>query len=139
MPSLASNYQTNIGVPTQPHYGHRLKGGDKMNWIGAVVRFIVAALVLMLLGYVVPGFSHLTFWSALLAALVIALAGYLIESLFGKSVSPYGRGIVGFLVSAAVIYLAQLVVPGMHVTMIGALIAAFVIGLVDLFIPTAVR
>ncbi len=110
-----------------------------MNWIGAVVRFIVAALVLMLLGYVVPGFSHLTFWSALLAALVIALAGYLIESLFGKSVSPYGRGIVGFLVSAAVIYLAQLVVPGMHVTMIGALIAAFVIGLVDLFIPTAVR
>lgn len=110
-----------------------------MNWLGAIVRFIVSAIVLMLLGYVVPGFSHLTFWSALLAALVIALVGYLIETLFGKSVSPYGRGLVGFLVSAAVIYMAQLVVPGMHVTIIGALIAAFVIGLVDLFIPTAVR
>jgi putative membrane protein len=110
-----------------------------MHWIGAVVRFVVSAIVLMLLGYVVPGFSHLTFWSALLAALVIALVGYLIEALFGKSVSPYGRGIVGFLVAAAVIYMAQLVVPGMHVTIIGALIAAFVIGLVDLFIPTAVR
>jgi uncharacterized membrane protein YvlD (DUF360 family) len=110
-----------------------------MHWIGAVVRFVVSAIVLMLLGYVVPGFSHLTFWSALLAALVIALVGYLIEALFGKSVSPYGRGIVGFLVAAAVIYVAQLVVPGMHVTIIGALIAAFVIGLVDLFIPTAVR
>lgn len=110
-----------------------------MNWLGAIVRFMVSAIVLMLLGYVVPGFSHLTFWSALLAALVIALVGYLIETLFGKSVSPYGRGLVGFLVSAAVIYMAQLVVPGMHVTIIGALIAAFVIGLVDLFIPTAVR
>lgn len=110
-----------------------------MNWVGAVVRFIVSAIVLMLLGYVVPGFSHLTFWSALLAALVIALVGYLVETLFGKSVSPYGRGIVGFLVAAAVIYMAQIVVPGMHVTIIGALIAAFVIGLVDLFIPTAVR
>ncbi|MDA8207150.1 MAG: phage holin family protein [Thermaerobacter sp.] len=110
-----------------------------MSWVGAIVRFIVAAIVLMLLGYVVPGFSHLTFWSALLAALVIALVGYIIEALFGRSVSPYGRGIVGFLVSAAVIYGAQLVVPGMHVTIIGALIAAFVIGLVDLFIPTAVR
>lgn len=110
-----------------------------MNWMGAIVRFVVAAIVLMLLGYIVPGFSHLTFWSALLAALVIALAGYLIEAMFGKSVSPYGRGVVGFLVSAAVIYVAQLVVPGMHVTIVGALIAAFIIGLVDLFIPTAVR
>ncbi len=110
-----------------------------MNWLGAMVRFVVSAIVLMLLGYVVPGFSHLTFWSALVAALVIALVGYLIETLVGKSVSPYGRGLVGFLVSAAVIYVAQLVVPGMHVTIIGALIAAFVIGLVDLFIPTAVR
>ncbi|MHB1611069.1 MAG: phage holin family protein [Sulfobacillus sp.] len=110
-----------------------------MNWVGAIVRFIVAALVLMLLGYIVPGFSHLGFWSALLAALVIALVGYVVEAMFGKSVSPYGRGLVGFLVSALVIYLTQIVVPGMHVTILGALIAAFIIGLVDLFIPTAVR
>ncbi|AEJ41520.1 membrane protein of unknown function [Sulfobacillus acidophilus TPY] len=110
-----------------------------MNWVGAVIRFIVAALVLMLLGYIVPGFSHLSFWSALLAALVIALIGYIVEALFGRSASPYGRGIVGFLVSAAVIYIAQIVVPGMHVTILGALIAAFIIGLIDLFIPTAVR
>lgn len=110
-----------------------------MNWVGAIVRFIVAALVLMILGYIVPGFSHLGFWSALLAALVIALVGYIVETLFGKSVSPYGRGIVGFLVSALVIYLTQAVVPGMHVSILGALIAAFIIGIVDLFIPTAVR
>lgn len=110
-----------------------------MNWVGAVVRFIVAALVLMLMGYIVPGFSHIGFWSALLAALVIALVGYIIEAMFGKSVSPYGRGLVGFIISAAVIYLSQVVVPGLHVTILGALIAAFIIGLVDLFIPTAVR
>lgn len=110
-----------------------------MNMLGTAVRFIVSALVLMLIGYVVPGFSHIGFWAALLAAVVIAVVGYILESLFGKTVSPYGRGIVGFLVSAAVIYVAQLVVPGMHVTVLGALIAAFVIGIIDLFIPTAVR
>lgn len=110
-----------------------------MSWVGAIVRFVVAAIVLMLLGYIVPGFSHLGFWSALLAALVIALVGYILESMFGKSISPYGRGLVGFLVSAAVIYVTQLVIPGMHVSILGALIAAFIIGLVDLFIPTAVR
>ncbi len=110
-----------------------------MSWVGTVVRFVVAALVLMFMGYVVPGFSHLGFWSAILAALVIALAGYLIEAMFGKSASPYGRGLVGFLVSAVVIYFAQFVVPTMHVSVLAALIAAFIIGLVDLFIPTAVR
>ncbi len=110
-----------------------------MSFVGTIVRFIVSALVLMLIGYVVPGFSHIGFWSALLAAVVIAVVGYIVEALFGKRVSPYGRGIVGFLVSAAVIYAAQVVVPGLHVTILGALIAAFVIGIVDLFIPTAVR
>ena len=110
-----------------------------MNILGTAVRFIVSALVLMLIGYVVPGFSHIGLWSALLAAVVIAVAGYILESLFGKGVSPYGRGVVGFLISAAVIYMAQLVVPGPHVTILGALMAAFVIGIIDLFIPTAVR
>lgn len=110
-----------------------------MSWIGAIVRFVVAALVLMVMGYIVPGFSHLGFWSALLAALIIALAGYIIEAMFGKSVSPYGRGLVGFLVAAVVIYFTQFLVPGMHVSILGSLIAAFIIGLVDLFIPTAVR
>ncbi len=110
-----------------------------MGWVGAIVRFVVAALVLMLLGYVVPGFSPLTFWDALVAAAVIGVAGYLLEALFGRGVSPYGRGIVGFLVSAAVIWLVQFVVPTMHVTVVAALIAALIIGLVDLFVPTAIR
>ena len=110
-----------------------------MKWVGVIIRFIVAAIVLMLLGYVVPGFSHLGFGWAILAAVVIALIGYVVESLFGKNVSPYGRGIVGFLVSAAVIWITQFIVPTMHVTILGAMIAAFVIGLVDLFVPSAIR
>ena len=46
---------------------------------------------------------------------------------------------MGFLVSAVVIYIAQFVVPMMHVTVLGALIAAFIIGLIDMFIPTTLR
>jgi len=107
--------------------------------LGAVLRFVVSAVVLVLVGYVVPGFSRITFWEALLAAIVIAAAAYVIESLFGRKVSPYNRGIVGFVVAAVVIYLTQFVVPGLHVTMLGALLASFVIGLVDLVVPTTVR
>lgn len=110
-----------------------------MGFLGAIVRFIVATLVLMLMGYIVPGFSHLNFGQALVAALVIAGIGYLVEMMFGKHASTYNRGLVGFVVSSAVIYFAQFLVPGMHVSILGALIAAFVIGIIDLFVPTAIR
>lgn len=110
-----------------------------MGWVGAIVRFIVAALVLMLMGYIVPGFSHLGFGYALVAALVISIVGWVLESLFGRGVSPYSRGLVGFLVSAAVIWITQFFVPTMHVSILGALIAAFIIGLVDMFVPTSIR
>lgn len=103
------------------------------------MRFIVSALVLMLVGFILPGFKALTFFHALLAAIVIAVLGWVIESLMGKSVSPYGRGVVGFIVSAITIWVAQFVVPGMAVSVIGALLAAFVIGIIDLFVPTTIR
>ena len=42
---------------------------------------------------------------------------------------------MGFLVSALVIYLAQFIVGGVSVSVLGALLAALVIGIIDLFIP----
>lgn len=108
-----------------------------MRFLGHVVRFIVSALVLIVVGWLVPQFSIGGFGSALLLALVIALLGWAIEGIFGKGVSPFGRGIVGFLVSALVIWLAQFIVSGVSVSIIGALLAALVIGIIDLFIPVA--
>ncbi|WP_067930746.1 phage holin family protein [Alicyclobacillus kakegawensis] len=110
-----------------------------MNWLGTIVRFIVSALVLMFVGFLVPGFAVVNFWTALVAAVVIALLGWAVEALFGRRVSPYGRGLVGFIVSAVIIYLTQLVVPGMRVTILGALLASLVIGIIDLFVPTEFR
>ncbi|MEJ8547775.1 phage holin family protein [Brevibacillus borstelensis] len=100
-----------------------------------VIRFVVAAVVLMFVGFLVPGFSVNSFWTALIAAVVIALLGWVVEAFFGDRISPYNRGIVGFLVSAVVIYLTQFVVSGFYVTVLGALLASLVIGIIDLFIP----
>jgi len=91
----------------------------------------------MVVGYIVPEFSVGGFWSALFLALVIAVAGWMIEGIFGKRVSPFGRGIVGFIASAAIIWLAQFVVGGVSVSIIGAVLSALVIGIIDLFIPVA--
>ncbi len=107
--------------------------------LGAVVRFVVSALVLMFVGLVVPGFYVAGFWTAILAAIVIAALGWVVEQIFGTRVSPYSRGLVGFIVAAVVIFAAQAVVPGMRVTVLGALLASLVIGIIDLFVPTTMR
>lgn len=110
-----------------------------MDWLRLIVRFIVSAIVLMIIGAIIPGFSALSFGSALLAALVIAGISYLIELVLGREISPYAHGVVGFLVSAVVIYVTQFIVPGMSVSVIGALLASLVIGLIDMFVPTKVK
>ncbi|SMB92903.1 putative membrane protein [Thermanaeromonas toyohensis ToBE] len=110
------------------------------NWLGTVVRFIVSALVLMLVAYLLPGIRVAGFTGALVAAVVIAVLGWVIETLLGKRISPHARGIVGFLVAAVVIYLAQFLIPRfLQVNVLGALLAALVIGVIDAFVPTELR
>lgn len=107
--------------------------------LGVILRFIVAALVILFLGFLLPGFHIVGFWDALLAAVVIAAGGWLVEQLLGKRVSPYSRGLVGFLVGAVVIWGAQFVIPTMRVSLVGALLASLIIGIIDAFVPTELR
>lgn len=108
-----------------------------MSILGHIVRFVVSALVLMVTAWLVPAFSVGGFWSALLLALAIAAIGWVVEAIFGTKVTPFSRGIVGFLVSALVIYVAQFFIPSVSISIIGAILAALIIGLIDLFIPMA--
>lgn len=109
------------------------------SWLAHIVRFIVAAIVLMVVSYITPGFSRLSFWHALLAAVLIAAIGFGLEAIFGCRISPYARGGVGFIVSAVIFYLIQFLIPGLRVTVLGALIAAAIVGIIDMFVPTGLR
>ncbi|HPT77753.1 MAG TPA: phage holin family protein [Candidatus Atribacteria bacterium] len=108
------------------------------SWIGLIIRFIVAAIVLMITAYVTPGFSRMSFGTALLAAIIIAALDYIIQKVFKIDASPFGRGIIGFITAAVIIYITQFIVPGMEVTLLGAIIGAAVIGIIDAIIPTNV-
>jgi uncharacterized membrane protein YvlD (DUF360 family) len=108
-------------------------------WMAHIIRFIVAAIVLMVVSYITPGFTGLSFWHALLAAILVAAIGFGLESLFGRNISPYARGGVGFVVSAVIFYLLQFMIPGLNVTVLGALIAAAIVGIIDMFVPTGIR
>ena len=117
------------------------KGVDILNWVKFIIRFIVSALVLVVVSWLSPGFAVKGgFAGALIAAAVIAILGYIAEALLGDRISPQSRGIVGFITAAVVIYLAQFIIPGLlSVSIIGALISAFVIGLIDAVVPTMLR
>jgi len=112
-----------------------------MQWLGLVIRFVVSALVLIVVSWLSPGFVvRGGFVGALIAAVVIAVLGYIAEALLGERISPRNRGLVGFITAAVVIYLAQFIIPGLlSVNLIGALISAFIIGLIDAFVPTVIR
>ena len=108
--------------------------------VGTIVRFIVSALVLFLVAWLLPGITVNGFTGAIVAALVIAVIGYVIESLLGENISTQRRGLVGFGTSAVVIYLAQFIVPNfLSVNVVGALLAALVIGIIDAVVPTTLR
>ncbi|RAL26788.1 phage holin family protein [Thermoflavimicrobium daqui] len=104
-----------------------------------IVRFIVAIVVLWSLSTLVPGFSVLGFWTAFFASIVIAGVGWVIESFLGKDISPFARGVVGFIVSAVVVLLTAWLIPGIRISFLGALLASLVIGVIDIFIPTRTR
>jgi len=108
--------------------------------LGIIVRFVVSALVLLLVSYFVPGLQVNGIIGALIAAVVIAGLGYAIEKVFGDKITRTGRGAVGFFTAAVVIYISQFIVPGyISVTIIGALLASLVIGIVDSIVPTTLR
>lgn len=108
--------------------------------MGAIVRFIVSALVLMVVSWLTPGFAVAGFWGAVLASLIIAGLGWVVQAAVGRGASPGGRGFTSFIAAAAVIYLTGWLFPGLlYVTWWGALLAAFVIGLADALVPTQLR
>jgi len=105
-----------------------------------LINIVVSALVLIIAGMLLPGFSVAGLTGALKAAIAIAILIFLVERVLGKRMSPQGRGLVAFLVGAAVIYLAQFVMPGsVHATVFGALLASLFIGIIDGFLPTNIR
>lgn len=108
--------------------------------LGAIVRFIVSALVLWVVSWITPGVQTAGFMGAFWAALAIVAIGWLVERALGRNISPQARGFTGFLTAAAVIWLTGYLFPGLiSVTFIGALIASFIIGVVDAIVPTALR
>lgn len=100
-----------------------------------VGRLVTAGIVLAITAFFTPGFQINSFWALAAAAVVLTVLDYLIIKLTGLHASPFGKGFVGFVLSAVVLYVTQYFVAGYAISWIAAIVGALVYGVVDYFIP----
>ncbi len=100
-----------------------------------VGRLVTAGIVLAITAFFTPGFEINNFWALAAAAVVLTVMDYLIIKLTGLHASPFGKGFVGFVLSAVILYVTQYFVAGYAISWIAAIVGALVYGVVDYFIP----
>ena len=98
-------------------------------------RLLVAAIVLAVTAFFTPGFHINSIWALALAAIVLTVLDYIIAKFTGIQASPFGKGFVGFILAAIILYLTQFFVAGYSISWIAAIIGALVYGIVDYIIP----
>ena len=69
------------------------------------------------------------------AAIVLTIIDYLITKFTGLHASAFGKGFVGFVLAAVVLYVTQYFVAGYTISWIAAIVGALVYGVVDYFLP----
>lgn len=108
---------------------------NQMTMGGMLSRFISSSIILAVTAFFTPGFEIASLWTLLLAAVVLAIMDYLFNMLLGVNATPFGRGIIGFVVSVVVLYATQFFVAGYTISMLSAVVGAAIYGIIAAIIP----
>ena len=112
------------------------KSTGGLNTVWQIVgRLITAAIVLAITAFFTPGFTINNIWALAVATIVLSVIDYLITRFTGLHASSFGKGFVGFVLAAVVLYVTQYFVAGYSISWIAAIIGALVYGVVDYFLP----
>ena len=114
--------------------GTNAKTGTSTVW-QIVGRLVAAAIVLAVTAFFTPGFSINNFATLIIAAFVLSVIDYLVVKFTGLHASPFGKGFVGFVLAAIILYVTQFFVAGYTISWMAAIIGALIYGVVDYFIP----
>ena len=111
------------------------KASGQMTMGGMISRFITSAIILAITAFFTPGFEIASLWTLFLAAAVLAIMDYLFNLVLGVDASPFGRGMVGFIISVVVLYATQFFVAGYSISWVSAIVGALVYGIIAAMIP----
>lgn len=108
---------------------------NQMTAGGIIARFITSAIVLAITAFFTPGFEIASFWTLLLAAVVLTVMDYLVNMVIGVDATPFGRGMIGFIVSVIILYATQFFVAGYSISWLSAIVGALIYGIVASMVP----
>ena len=114
--------------------GNQARSGASTAW-QIVGRLVASAVVLAITAFFTPGFSINNIWTLIAAAVVLTVIDYLIVKFTGLHASSFGKGFVGFVLSAIVLYVTQYFVAGYTISWMAAIVGALIYGVVDYFLP----
>lgn len=103
--------------------------------INLIVKVVVSAIAILITSALSIGVQVDGFTTAAIVAIVIGALDWAINKFTGIDASPFGRGAVGFIVAAIILYVTGRLVDGFNVSIIGAIIGAAILGIVDSFLP----
>lgn len=115
----------------------RLKRSLKQsNNMYLLFRWVINAIALIAIAYIVPGFGVETFWNALIAALVLGLVNAMIRPIIVVLTLPVNimtLGLFTFVINALMIWLVSTIVKGFQVEgFVPAFLAALLLWAVSL-------
>jgi len=106
-----------------------------------IVRWVLLALALILVAWIVPGISIAGFIAALIAAVVIGIVNVLIRPLLVAITLPINiltLGLFSFVINALLLWLVGAIVPGFHVAgFVSALIGSILLSIFSVIINWA--
>lgn len=111
------------------------KVANNTSIVQLLLKFVASMAILAVTAFLTPGFQISSLLTLTLAAVVLTILDYLLAIITGIHASPYGRGIIGFISAAVIIYVTQFFVAGYSITILSSIIAALIYGVIDAFIP----
>lgn len=103
--------------------------------IKLIIKILISGLAILITSALSIGIQTDGYTTAIMAAVVIGILDWAINKFTGVDASPFGRGAVGFVVAAIILFITGKIVDGFTVSVLGAIIGALVLGVVDSFLP----
>jgi len=103
--------------------------------IKLIIKVLVSGLAILITSAFSIGIKTDSYSTAIMAAIVIGILDWAVNKFTGIDASPFGRGAVGFIAAAIILFITGKYVNGFDVSIVGAFVGAFILGIVDSFLP----
>lgn len=103
--------------------------------IKLIIKILISGLAILITSALSIGIQTDGYTTAIMAGIVIGILDWAINKFTGVDASPFGRGAVGFVVAAIILFITGKIVDGFNVSILGAIVGAIILGIVDTFLP----